>query len=192
MTADGLSDYTLPFRESLSRLLSLLECPKSDDMFDLEKHDGYLTPLKKKSFDWGHIGNPYEYDTPYFSLSLSLPVPIAVSWHCGYSKMDFPIHHDICGKFFPGCPENHLQKTANERRHVDVSREPCLGDLSTTALEAVKATKCSWIAWPTDKLTDCQCLKQRCDESYADVWGYLETAMQHVHCFSVGASSGSC
>lgn len=150
-------------------------------------------PIEKKELRLGTYRKSIRiWYTLFLSLSLSLPVPIAVSWHCGYSKMDFPIHHDICGKFFPGCPENHLQKTANERRHVDVSREPCLGDLSTTALEAVKATKCSWIAWPTDKLTDCQCLKQRCDESYADVWGYLETAMQHVHCFSVGASSGSC
>ena len=29
-------------------------------------------PIEKKSFDWGHMGNPYEYDTTYFSPSLSL------------------------------------------------------------------------------------------------------------------------
>ena len=129
MTADGLSDYTLPFRDSLSSLLSLLECPKSYNMFDSEKHDGYLTPLKKKSFDWGHIGNPDEYDTTYLSLSLSP--------HANSSFLTLWVFQN---GFF------HSLRHMCKRSDFDVSREPCLGDLSTTALEAVKATKCSWIA----------------------------------------------
>ncbi len=62
--------------------------------------------------------------------------------------MDFTIHHDICGEFSPGLVPS--EKAPNERRHVDVSREPCLGDLSTAALEAVKAIK--WSLWGKDEL----------------------------------------